>query len=99
MADEVNKAAFEGGDTGPKEKAAIKERNEALQKHNDEMAEIGQKLQEAHTEAYDSGIAAEKTVAESTQALVTGAAIGESDKPSAADYGSEGGSKSSKKAS
>ena len=97
----MNQYAFEGGDTGPNEKAAIKERNEALQELSDKQREVAEKRDEAVQESYDASIKAEQAVAESNQALVTGAAIGEEPMPSAADYGSESGSgkSSSKKSS
>lgn len=70
--DEVNQYAFEGGDTEPGTAAEIKKRNEALQTLTDKQNEVQAKAAEAVQEAYDNQIAAEREVAESMNALVTG---------------------------
>ena len=75
MADEVNTEAFQGGDTAPGTKEKIAERNQAMQDYVDKNKEISEKLAEAQQEAQDAAIEAEKAVAESTQALVTGAPV------------------------
>jgi hypothetical protein len=75
--DSANQHAFEGGDTAPSVAAEIKARNEAMQEHADTLREIEEKRVKANDEAYEAGIKAERAVASSTQALVTGAAVGE----------------------
>lgn len=72
MADEVNQFAFEGGDTEAATAAEIKRRNEALQDLTAKQNEVAATLAEANQTAYDNQIAAEREVAESTNALVTG---------------------------
>jgi hypothetical protein len=79
MADEVNQAAFEGGDTAPGTKEQIHERNKAMQEYVDTTNEIAKDKAKSDAEAYDAAIKAEAAVAESTQALVTGAPVGAPD--------------------
>jgi len=96
MADEVNQHAFDGGDTSPETKKEIQARNEALQSHVDDVRKISEKLEKAKQEAYDSAVEAEKKVATSTQALVTGAAVGEPGMPTASVVDAKAKSKQSK---
>jgi hypothetical protein len=70
--DEVTTFAFEGGDTEPSTAAEIKKRNEALQELTEKQNEVMAAKAEAEQAAYDNQIDAERKVAESTNALVTG---------------------------
>jgi hypothetical protein len=92
MSDEVNIAAFEGGDTAPGTKEKIAERNQALQAHSDKIREIEEKKAQADQEAYDSHIEAEQKLAEDNQALVMGV-------PVVSDAAQEGAASESKKKS
>ena len=76
MADEVNQYAFEGGDTEAETAAEIKKRNEALQTYSDKNNELFTEIGDKQNEVYAAAVEAEKQVAESTNALVTGEPVG-----------------------
>jgi len=64
MADEVNQAAFDGGDTSPATKDEIKAKNEAVQKYHDAQVAIAETKAQAHQDALDAAAEAEATVFE-----------------------------------
>lgn len=81
MADEVNQYAAEGGDTEPETAKAIKARNEALQAHKDELADIAQTVVEAQVAAQESVAKAEAALAETNFDLTTGTPVGAAEPP------------------
>ena len=69
--------AFNGGDTGPNEKAAITARNTAMQAYVDEQKSIADARDAAYVQHTDDLAAAEQDAKAADEGLLTGGAIGE----------------------